>query len=291
MRALAAALALLAGPAPAQDRPVIVADSYPMAYFAERLAGDAAEVRLLVPEGRDPASWRPSLAEIAEIQAADLIALSGSGLSDWTTRAALPRARTVDTGRRLASALVSTETITHSHGAEGAHSHEGTATHTWLDMEQAAVQAGALAAAMRRAVPGADVEAGLEALHADLAALDARGDALVKGAPVPAIASHARYEYLGRAYGLEIASLDWEAGAAPSPEALDELARLAEETGARVLIWEAEPPATAREAVDAIGLAQAVVPPLAMPPAEGDFAGAMAAGLDALGAALGASGS
>ncbi len=289
MRALVA-LALLASPAAAQDRPVIVADSYPMAYLAERLAGHAADVRLAVPADRDPSSWRPTLAEIAEIQGADLIVLSGSGLADWTTRAALPRARTVDTGRGLSSELIPTETITHSHGEEGSHSHEGMASHTWLDLALAARQAEALAAALPRAVPEADIGATLAALLADLAALDAAGDALVEGDPVPAIAAHPRYEYLGRAYGLDIASLDWERGTVPDAARLASLERLAGETGARVLIWEDEPPAEARIAVDAIGLAQAVVPPLAMPPAGKDFVSAMRGGLEALGAALTTSG-
>lgn len=287
MRRLAAAL-VLAAPAAAEDAPVIVADSYPVAYFARALAGDAAEVRLAVPEGRDPASWRPTLAEIVEIQAADLIALNGSGLSDWTTRAALPRARMVDTGRGLSGDLVATETITHSHGGEGEHSHEGHATHTWLDMDLAARQAEALAPALMRAVPGATGD--LDALLADLAELDAMGDALVDGPPVPVIASHPRYEYLGRAYGLDVAALDWATGEGPSAEQLADLERMAAETGARVLIWEAAPPEAAREAVAALGLAQAVVPPLAMPPAEGDFVTAMRAGLAELEAALGAGG-
>ena len=288
MRAFLAAV-LVAAPAAAQDRPVIVADSYPMAYFAERLAGDAAEVRLVVPEGRDPSSWRPGLAEIAEIQGADLIVLNGAGLADWTTRAALPRARTVETGRGLTDALIATETLTHSHGAEGAHSHEGVATHTWLDLELAARQAEALAAAMGRVLPDAD-GAALEGLLSDLAALDADGDALVDGDPVPVIAAHPRYEYLGRAYGLVVTALDWERDAAPTAEQVAVLKAEAKANGARVFLWEAEPSAEARAAVAATGLAQALVPPLAMPPASGDFVSALRDGLAALAAALAGAG-
>ncbi|PWJ17537.1 metal ABC transporter substrate-binding protein [Jannaschia seohaensis] len=287
MRALAF-LALLAAPAWGQDRPVIVADSYAVAQFAQALAGDAAEVRLAVPEGRDPASWRPSLSEIVEIQAADLIVLNGAGLSDWTTRAALPRSRTVDTARTLSDALIATDTITHSHGAEGSHSHEGIDPHIWLDLDLAAEQAEALAAAMARALPDGPVAANLDALLAELDRLDAAGDALVEGMPVPAITSHPRYAYLGRAYGLQVTELDWGAGVAPEAAQLAELERAAAETGARLLIWEAEPPAAARDAVAALGLAQAVVPALAIPPAEGDFVSAVEAGLVALAEALAA---
>ena len=277
-------ISLAATAALAQERPVIVVDSYPVAFFAGRLAGDAAEVRLPVPEGRDPALWRPSIAEIAAIQSADLIALNGSGLADWTTRASLPRSRTVDTGRELGADLIATETVTHSHGAEGEHSHDGVATYTWLDPELAAKQASALAGAMARAVPDAPIDANLDALLADLADLAALGETLPDGASL--IASHPRYQYLARAYGLDIASLDWDAGAAPDGAQLAALEAKAKETGARVFLWEAEPPAEAREAVGALGLAQVVLPPLAVPPAEGDFVSAMRDGLTALGAAL-----
>jgi zinc transport system substrate-binding protein len=289
VRSAVAALLLLAAPTAAQDRPVIVADSYPMAYFAERLAGDGVEVRLAVPEGRDPASWRPSLDEIARIQAADLIVLNGAGLADWTTRVSLPRARTVETARAIAGALIATGTVTHSHGAEGEHSHAGSATHTWLDLDLALVQALALAAALERMLPGSG-PAAKAALLADLAALDAAGEALVDGPPVPAIATHARYEYLGAAYGLRIASLDWDRGAVPDDAMLAELERLTVETGARLLIWQEEPPHEARAAVAALGLAQAVVPPLAMPPEGADFVQAMQAGLASLASALGTDG-
>ncbi|MGR3485619.1 MAG: metal ABC transporter substrate-binding protein [Paracoccaceae bacterium] len=285
VRAAVVALGSLAAPALAQDRPVIVADSYPMAYFAEALAGDAAEVRLLVPEGRDPASWRPTLGEIADIQAADLIVLNGAGLADWTTRAALPRARTVETGRGLSDAFIATQTITHSHGAEGSHSHEGVASHLWLDLDLAARQAEALAPALARAVPGADVEASLASLTEELRALDALGDALTQ-APVAVVTSHPRYDYLARAYDLDAHSLDWEAGAAPDPDALSDLARLAAETGARTLIWEADPGPQARDAVTSLGLTQAVLPPLSMPVEGADFATTMRNGLTDLAEAL-----
>lgn len=286
MRVLLLALALLAGPAVGQERPVIAVDSYPMAYFARTLAGEAAEVRLVVPDGRDPASYRPTLAEIVEIQAADLIVLNGSGLTDWSTRAALPRARTVDTGRGLEADLIATDTITHSHGEEGSHSHDGVAAHTWLDLALAARQAEALATAMVRILPDVPVDANLGRLRDDLAAIDARGDALVDGPPIPVIASHPRYEYLGRAYGFAVSPLDWTPGAMPDAAQLATLETLVDRTGARVMIWEAEPPAEAREAVAALGLAQAVVPPLVMRPAEGDFLSALGSGIAALEAAL-----
>ena len=292
---LAALLALAPVLAPvaasAQDRPTVVAVNYPLVYFAERLAGDAAEVVLPVPEGRDPDTWRPSVAEIGAVQAADLILLNGAGFAGWTERASLPRARTVDTSRAFDDDLVATDALTHSHGPEGEHSHEGTASFTWLDLDQAALQAEAVAEALARRLPEeADaIEERLDALRADLAALDEAAHALeplAEGRTL--IATHPRYQYLGRAYGLAIESLEWDAGAAPDATQLDELAALMSGLDAPVLLWEAEPPAEAREAVAALGLADVVFPTLVGRPAEGDFASAMDESVAALAAALAA---
>jgi zinc transport system substrate-binding protein len=111
---LAGLAALAARPAKAQARPVVVAVNYPLAWFAERLAGGAAEVRLPVPPGTDPQFWRPRIAEIGAIQAADLILLNGAGFAAWTARASLPRSRSVDTSRAFRDRLIATEGLVHS---------------------------------------------------------------------------------------------------------------------------------------------------------------------------------
>ncbi|MEL6978239.1 MAG: metal ABC transporter substrate-binding protein [Pseudomonadota bacterium] len=274
--AACAAAAALSGvrPVAAAEKPRIVAVTYALAYFAERLAGDAAEVAFPVPAGRDPALWRPQISDISAIQSADLILLNGAGFAGWTTKASLPRGRLVDTSRAFADRYIKTKSITHSHGADGEHTHEGVAAFTWLDQTLAAQQAEAVAAGLNRAKIGAPeaIDAALQRLKATLAALDAEAGALAAAASgAAAIATHPRYQYFARAYGLEIASLDWEAGAAPSAAQLQALSALIAATGARVLIWEAAPPAAAREAVRALGVRDAVFPTLAAAPASGDY--------------------
>ncbi len=70
------------------------------------------------------------IAAIAVIQGADLIVLNGAGFAAWTVKTSLPRWRIVDTSARFADQLISTETLTHLHGAEGAHSLTGVASYT-----------------------------------------------------------------------------------------------------------------------------------------------------------------
>lgn len=280
LKPLAFALALLAGAASAQDRPVVATVNYPLAWMAERLGGDAVEVLFPVPEGRDPSFWRPGLSDIAAIQQADLIALNGAGFAAWTTRASLPRSRLVDTSAKLSDAFIATQSVTHSHGDDGAHSHTGTASYTWLDFELAAGQAEALAAAMQRRMPDLSdqVAETLPALLADLDALDTQArEALATLQGTTIIATHPRYQYFARAYGLDIAALEWEAGAMPDEAQWQDLKDMMADTGASVLIWEAEPPREARDRAAELGLVSVIFAPLATRPASGDFASVMRA--------------
>lgn len=280
LKRLAICLSMVAGAAIAQDRPVVATVNYPLAWMAERLGGDAVEVLFPVPEGRDPSFWRPGLSEIAGIQQADLIALNGAGFATWTTRTSLPRSRIVDTSAGFSDAYIATQSVTHSHGADGEHSHTGTASYTWLDFAQAAEQAETLAAAMKRRMPelGDQIDVALSDLVADLAALDEETQAALtslQGTPI--LATHPRYQYLARAYGLDITSLEWDAGAMPDDAQWQELQDRIEQTDASLLIWEATPPEHALERASEMGLRSVVFSPLATRPSRGDFVSVMRA--------------
>lgn len=278
LKRIAVCLSLVAGVASAQDRPVVATVNYPLAWMAELLGGDAVEVLFPVPEGRDPSFWRPGLSEIAAIQQADLIALNGAGFATWTTRTSLPRSRLVDTSAGFSDAYIATQSVTHSHGADGEHSHTGTASYTWLDLAQAARQAEALAAAMKRRMPelGDQIDVALPALVAELMALDTEArDVLAALQGTTILATHPRYQYFARAYGLDIASLEWDAGAMPDDAQWQELQTMAGETAATLLIWEAAPPEGAIDRASELGLKSVVFSPLATRPSNGDFVSVM----------------
>ncbi|GAA4229008.1 zinc transport system substrate-binding protein [Sagittula marina] len=285
LKRLCLAAALAASAASAQDRPVVATVNYPLAWMAERLGGGAVEVLFPVPVGQDPSLWRPGLSDIAAIQQAAVIALNGAGYAPWTARSSLPRSRIVDTSVGFSDAYIATQSVTHSHGADGEHSHEGTASYTWLDFAQAAQQSEALATMMERRIPElADTLADtLPALQSDLAALDAQARSELAGLKGQTIlATHPRYQYLARAYGLEIAALEWEAGAMPTDAQWTELSELSEAKGATLLLWEAAPPAGAIDRAQEMGIASTVFAPLANRPAEGDFLSAMRAAITSL---------
>ena len=290
LRHLAAllALSLTATNVSAQDRPQIVAVNYPLQYLAERLVGEAADVVFPVPAEVDPSFWRPSIADISTIQSADLILLNGAGFATWVDRVSLPRSKVVNTSAAIKDQFIVTESITHSHGDGGEHSHEGLASYLWLDPTLAAAQARALAAGIKRAgiLPSDDIDARLDALEADLDQLDqAARSALANLGDVAIIATHPRYQYFARRYGLTVTALEWEAGATPSAAQLSALETLVGETGAEILIWEGQPPEAALDAVAELGLASVVFPPLAHPASSMEFDQAFSEAVQSLSAA------
>ncbi len=279
------ALALASQPAIAEDKPRVVAVNYALQLLAERLLGDEVDVVYPVPEGTDPSFWRPSISDISAVQSADLILLNGAGFATWTAKVSLPKSKLVDTSRAVKDRFIATETITHSHGDGGEHSHEGIAAYTWLEPEMALAQAEAIAAAAagRDLVDPEVVFARLAELKAELGTVSAAAvDALEPAKGVPMIATHPRYQYLARAFGLTVTSLEWEAGEVPTDGQLSELGQLVAETGAKVLIWEAEPPQEARAAVAGLGLQDVVVPPLAVPTGASGFVAAYQSAVDAI---------
>ena len=277
-----AVIVLSAHTALAQDAPRVVAVNQALHAFAERLLDGAAEVIFPVPEGVDPSFWRPSIADISMIQSADLILLNGAGFAAWIDRVSLPRARIVNTSAAIKDQFIVTKSITHSHGDGGEHSHEGLASYTWLDPMQAIAQAEAIATALRTRdlAPAADVEARLAVLRADLMALDAMAQEALQGLQgVSMIATHPRYAYFARRYGLSITSLEWDAGALPTQAELAELEQRISETGAKILIWEAMPPKDAFVATKALGLQNVVFDPLAQSRPEASFVNSMKASI------------
>jgi zinc transport system substrate-binding protein len=262
--------------------------NYPLAYFAERLAGDFATIIFDAPADEDPAFWKPGDAEIAKIQGADVILLNGAAYAKWTATASLPEASTTDTSASFRGELIRVKGgDTHAHGEDGEeHSHAGTAFTTWMDLRQAQVQATAVANALKRAFPEREgaIDANREALLADLEALESAmhvATAKLKGAPV--IASHPVYQYWERAYGLNVPSLLWEPEMELGPDETADLAEVMEKNpGARFFVWEGEPLPGLVDKVREAGLSSFVVSPCGNRPEEGDFLTVMRANIAAI---------
>lgn len=259
----------------AGERLVVYTVNYPLAYFAERIGGELVEVVFPAPGDVDPAYWSPDAETVAAFQAADLVLLNGADYAKWVPRVSLPASKLVDTSALLGERLIPLEeTVTHTHGPTGEHSHAGWAFTTWLDPTVALEQARAIRAAFVEALPRAEAEidSRFEALQADLRALDMEQAAIFEQlAPARFLFSHPVYQYLIARYDLDARSVHWEPGEMPDEAAWAELEALLAERPATALIWEAEPLPEIRQRLEASGLGVVVYHPCANRPAEGDW--------------------
>ena len=165
----------------AGQQPVVYTTFYPTTYFAQRIGGDSVKVVCPCPADADPAFWMPDEKTVAAYQRADLIIVNGASFEKGRAKVTLPESRIVETAKPLTDELiVLEEAVTHTHGPEGEHSHEGIDGHTWLDPINARIQAGEIRNALVERFPdhAEEFEQGYAGLVRDLDALDVRLKAL-----------------------------------------------------------------------------------------------------------------
>ncbi len=259
--------------------PQVYTVNYPLAYFAERIAGESVTVVFPAPPNVDPAFWSPDAETIADYQQADLVLLNGAGYAGWLQRATLSQSRLVDTSAALADRLIPVDdTVTHSHGPGGDHSHQGTAFTTWLDMELAIGQAHAVFDALVRLRPEDETvfRERLTELEKDLGELDTRLKVVAERiGDQPLVFSHPVFQYLARAYELNGRSVHWEPHETPGNDQWRELSDALATHAAAWMIWEDEPLAEIENRLEAIGIRSLVFRPCGNRPAEGSLVSVM----------------
>jgi zinc transport system substrate-binding protein len=252
----------------------IIAVNYPLYYFTQQLAADLATVILPVPAGIDPAQWNPQLADILQMQQAELIILNGAGYSTWLDKVSLSPNRLVNSSLDAKDQWITLSgQTTHSHGPVGEHSHSGYAFTTWMDMTLAKQQASAIARALIKRWPGQQQAIALREarLLEALTELDKAYQQLARDltgnlAGKNLIYSHPVYQYFERRYQLAGESLHWEPGEMPSEKQWQELGYLVAGKSNSLFIWEDEPSAGIAERMAGmanLGLAFVVIRPAA----------------------------
>ena len=271
--------ALLAPTAFTADKPTVQVTNYPLAYFAQRIAGDRIHLEFLPPGEIDPAFWEPTDADLAKLQEADLILANGATYEKWRAHVSVPDELFVETAAPFASQFIEIKDVTtHSHGKEGAHSHSGTAFTTWLDLDQARQQAAATLQALSRLLPEAkeSLETSAQALYADLDQLDRDLSAAAKAlGNRPLVASHPVYHYLARRYGLNLQSVLWEPDVVPDEAAIQELQGILAKHPAQAMIWEGDPAPASVAKLQALGIKSIVFDPCGNRPETGDWLSVM----------------
>ena len=123
-------------PSPAQHKLTVVTTLFPLYDFARAVAGDKAEIRLLLPPGVEPHSFEPKPEDMVRVSRADLVVYTNEFMEPWavkmlTTLATKPVVVDASKGITLLEA-----------GPEGQAEHEtgqhgGVDPHIWLDFANA----------------------------------------------------------------------------------------------------------------------------------------------------------
>jgi zinc transport system substrate-binding protein len=214
-------------------KPVIYTTFYPTQYFTQRITGDFADVICPVPADEDPIFWNPDSVMIAKYQQADLVILNGAGFEKWVNTVNLPQSRIVDSAKSFEAEFITYENaVQHQHGEKGAHTHEGTDGHTWVDPINAITQSKAILDALNKKYPDKKerFDANFASLKSDLQELDTGFKEISNKTPL--LASHPAYNYIARRYGWNIKNLDLDPDDPP--------ARL-NDNFSKIILWESTP--------------------------------------------------
>ena len=281
-------------PAPIQGPldSTVFAATWPLHTMASRLVGGdgAPRVWCALAKGEDPKLWRPTRKSIETIQNAKLILVNGADYEPWLMSVSLPMSRVIDASLGLKGKLLTVPTVTHSHGGDASHTHEGFDGLVWLDPRQARVQCEAVAAGLRRAFPelAARIAHNLRAMNGEFADLDRRVESLaglLEGAKL--FCAHRSYGYLVRRFGCEITNLELDPRTPPSEARRQEVERKLAGTKRNILLW---PDASTKEVAESwqkIGLVSVPFAIAAAPgPSRKGFTAVLQASLDRLAAAL-----
>lgn len=260
----------------------------PLRYMASRLTDKSwAEVEFPIPASiPDPSVWEPVPSIIERYQKADLILLNGAYYAQWVDRAALPLSRVVNTGKGYQDRWIKREqAMQHNHGEQGEHTHGEFASLTWMDLELASKQTDAVASALiaRRPEHGDGIQRRAEQLKGEWMSLHRQFQEVgLKLANTSLLASHPVYDYLERAYDLNLMSMHWEPDQFPSEEEWRVLDQLLLTRPSGWMLWEAPPLESTIKALEARQIKVVVILPQGGDAGGVDFMQIVKDNLDAL---------
>ncbi|MFA6603669.1 MAG: metal ABC transporter substrate-binding protein [Patescibacteria group bacterium] len=228
--------------APAPNKPRIAATIFPLYDIARNIAGDNAEVVLVVPPGASPHTFEPLPSNIRELRGAVAIYAVGHGLDDWTeklTAATGVERVLVDDSVNLSDLRENSED---EDGQAAGPGHDGLDPHYWLTMANGARIAHTIAEDLKRRLPNAAAAIDQRQMRyfEELAAADREMRRLLSGTTNRNIVTlHDAWYYFARAYDLRVAgTFEPTAGREPTPQYLKELTDGIRSTGVKVLYSE-----------------------------------------------------
>ena len=280
----------------------IVAGFYPLAYAAESIAGDLADVISLAGPGVDAHDLELTASYVAKITDADLVIYIPNFIPALDAVI-----KTLDSSK----VINATEGITLLEGKADSHSHEGHSDdehsddehsddehsddehsdeglsdpHVWLTPKNMITLGGTIAQAIGAIQAHDQIATNQASFESSLTALAGDYSTKLANCSVKAmIVSHEAFGYLAKEYGFEqvgISGLSPEAE--PSPARLAEVAKIAKAKQATTIYYETlVDPKVAKTLAEELKISAAKLDPLESPPATGDYLSAMQENLGAL---------
>lgn len=213
------------------DKPVISVSIIPQQYFVEQLAGDLAEVNVMIPPGASPATYEPSISQLGKLdQSIIYLRIGYVGFEQsWMEKIASvnPNMKIVDLSEGIETILEDTHEDDEHHG----HSHHGTDPHFWMSVLNARIIARNIHKELVLLFPDKKdyLQLQLDQFFLLLDSLNSEIISRLEGIENNKfMIYHPALTYYAREYGLEQYALEIE-GKSPSPAHLKEMADLARE--------------------------------------------------------------
>ena len=273
----------------ATEKIQIVAGFYPLAYAAEGIAGDLAEVVSLAGPGVEPHDLELTPGDVAKINDADLVIYIPEFIPalDAVVKT-LDQSKVINATQGIT--LISGDS--HSHEGEEAHSEEeghsdesATDPHIWLNPSNMVLIGNSIAQALSTLTSDSAINENRSNFENALTTLASDYTAKLANCSIKAlVVSHEAFGYIANAYGFEqvgISGLSPEAE--PSPARLAEVAKIAKAENATTIYYESlVDPKVAKTLADELKITAEMLDPLESPPASGDYLSVMQQNLDTL---------
>lgn len=233
----------------------VVTTLFPLYDFARTIAGDKAQVTMLLPPGVEPHTFEPRPEDMIRISRAGLFIYTSKYMEPWAEKIVSGidsrSLRVVNAGERVNYLVGGSHDHDHGHGHEQSGSAAGGYTndrkqmdpHIWLDFANAALMVDTILDGFIAADPGngAVYRHNAEALKKRLAALDLRYRRVLSSCSTRKLlhGGHYTFGYLANRYGLEYHALSGvSSDSEPSAERMAALVREIRSSGALYLFAE-----------------------------------------------------
>jgi zinc transport system substrate-binding protein len=222
----------------------VVTTLFPLYDFTKAIAGDKAEVKLLLPPGVEPHSFEPKPEDMVRISKADVVVYTNKYMEPWAVKIleTIPtKPEVVDAGKGVTLLKAGPEEGEGHHAGE--HHEGGVDPHIWLDFQNAQVMVQNIADGLMRKDPANRdyYAARAQSYQQELKKLD---EDFKKGLATCRIrtflhAGHFAFGYLAHRYDLKYRSAQaLNPDSEPTPQKLAELVKEMRKSGLKYIYCE-----------------------------------------------------